>query len=113
MGVFMDQPLEEVNRLAAEVGLDVVQLHVPCFLAMGWACTMTWTAVSQTITPWAIRRLVIGGCLYTGGLVPWACNFVEFHNAIWHVCVLAASAVFYSVVYHELALPPAACAGLL
>ena len=69
--------------------------------------------VSQTITPWAIRRLVIGGCLYTGGLVPWACNFVEFHNAIWHVCVLAASAVFYSVVYHELALPPAACAGLL
>ena len=98
---------------ASKSPLDVVQLHVPCFLAMGWACTMTWTAVSQTITPWAIRRLVIGGCLYTGGLVPWACNFVEFHNAIWHVCVLAASAVFYSVVYHELALPPAACAGLL
>ena len=57
--------------------------------------------------------MVIGGCLYTGGLVPWACNGLEFHNAIWHVCVLAASAVFYSVVYHELALPPATCAGLL
>ena len=56
---------------------------------------------------------MVGGCLYTGGLVPWACNGLEFHNAIWHVCVLAASAVFYSVVYHELALPPATCAGLL
>ena len=105
--------LSFVAKASRSKTLDVVQLHVPCFLAMGWACTMTWTAVSQTITPWAIRRLVVGGCLYTGGLVPWACNFVEFHNAIWHVCVLAASAVFYSVVYHELALPPAACAGLL
>ena len=102
-----------VAKASRSKTLDVVQLHVPCFLAMGWACTMTWTSVSATITPWAIRRLVVGGCLYTGGLVPWACNGLEFHNAIWHVCVLAASAVFYSVVYHELALPPATCAGLL
>jgi hemolysin III len=98
---------------ASRSPLDVVQLHVPCFLAMGWACTMTWPAVTATITPWAIRHMFIGGCLYTGGLVPWACNSLEFHNAIWHVCVLAASAMFYSVVYHELALPPSTlCASM-
>ena len=33
---------------ASKSPLDVVQLHVPCFLAMGWACTMTWTAVSHS-----------------------------------------------------------------
>ena len=27
VGVFMNQPVDEVNRLAAESGIDIVQLH--------------------------------------------------------------------------------------
>ncbi|MGB0767174.1 MAG: hypothetical protein ACPGYV_05650 [Phycisphaeraceae bacterium] len=51
--------------------------------------------------------MLLGGTLYTAGLLPWACNRLEYHNAIWHVFVLAASAVFYYVIYHEVALPSA------
>ena len=37
-----------VAKASRSKTLDVVQLHVPCFLALGWACTMTWTAVSHS-----------------------------------------------------------------
>ena len=79
-----------------------------CFLAMGWACVGIWDTVVEAASPWAVRRLLLGGCLYTGGLVPWAWNGLEFHNAIWHVFVLAGSLSFFSVVWYELSTRPPA-----
>ena len=87
--------------------LDLLALHVLCFLSMGWACVASWAAISAALSPPTLQRMLLGGTLYTAGLLPWACNRLEYHNAIWHVFVLAASAVFYYVIYHEVALPSA------
>mmetsp|Transcript_22924 Transcript_22924/g.46684 ORF Transcript_22924/g.46684 Transcript_22924/m.46684 type:complete len:89 (+) Transcript_22924:2-268(+) len=53
----------------------------------------------------AVRGMVLGGVLYTVGLVPWACRHREYHTAVWHAFVLAASAVFYGVIHAEVATP--------
>jgi len=87
--------------------LDLLGLHVLCFLSMGWACVASWADVSGALSAGALRGLLLGGSLYTAGLLPWAWNRREYHNAVWHVFVLAASAVFYWVIYTEVAMPSA------
>lgn len=88
--------------------LDVVALHVPCFLLMGWAAVAVWSDVTSAFSPWAKHTCLLGGSLYSVGLIPWAANKLEGHNALWHACVLAASACFFAVVRHEVA-QPAGC----
>ena len=83
----------------------MIPLHVTCFLLMGWAVG-PWlpTFINALSKPGAVCILG-GGCTYTLGLLPWAASRLEFHNAIWHLFVLVASALFFSVVYNELADP--------
>ena len=76
---------------ASGSALDLLALHVLCFLAMGWAVVGSWGAVSRGFSPLALRGVLLGGTLYTAGLVPWACRGLEYHNAVWHLFVLAAS----------------------
>jgi hemolysin III len=90
---------------ASRSRLDVVGLHVPCFLLMGWAAVSVWGEVTSAFSPWAKHTCLLGGAIYTAGLVPWAANRLEGHNALWHACVLAASACFFAVVRHEVAQP--------
>ena len=90
---------------ASKSRLDVVALHVPCFLGMGWAAVLTWSDIMGALTPWAKHTMILGGVLYTGGLAPWAYNRMEFHNAIWHTFVLWASCCFYAVIFLEVAQP--------
>merc|ERR1719421_1356919 len=74
---------------ASRSRLDVVALHVPCFLLMGWSCVLIWKDLVEVFTYWACGMCLAGGLFYTLGLVPWAISKLEFHNAIWHVFVLA------------------------
>jgi len=90
---------------ASHSRLDKEALHVPCFLLMGWTALAVWADMKRGLTPWAVDMCVLGGVLYTVGLVPWACNPLEGHNALWHVFVLAASACFYTVMILEVAQP--------
>jgi len=90
---------------ASKSRFDVVALHVPCFLLMGWSCVLVWYDLVAVFTPWALHMFVVGGVLYTVGLVPWALNKFEFHNAAWHMFVLAASACFVEVFYEEVSQP--------
>jgi len=90
---------------ASRSRFDVVALHVPCFLLMGWSCMLVWQDFLLVFTPWATHMLVLGGVLYTVGLVPWAINKLEFHNAVWHVFVVAGSVCMLLVLYSEVSQP--------
>jgi hypothetical protein len=46
--------------------------------------------------------MLVGGLLYTGGVVFFLWEALPFHNTIWHVFVLAATAVFYVAVVFQL-----------
>lgn len=90
---------------ASRSKLDSVALHVPCFLLMGWTALAVWSDVNAAFTPWAKALCVTGGALYTLGLVPWAQNKLEGHNALWHIFVLVASSCFWLVQILETAQP--------
>jgi hemolysin III len=90
---------------ASRSRLDVVAFHVPCFLLTGWSCLLVWQDLIVVFTPWALKLLMLGGTLYTVGLVPWALNKLEFHNALWHIFVVAASSCFLAVLYVEVSQP--------
>jgi len=85
--------------------LDVLALHVPCFLLMGCSCLMVWKDVSMVLTLWARHLIMLCGVLYVGGLIPWWTNKLEFHNAIWHACVLIASGCVFVAMYCEVSQP--------
>jgi hemolysin III len=100
--------------------IDHVALHVPIFLTMGWCVVFVWNTFTRIITPWAIHCALCGGVLYSSGLIPWAVNKLEFHNAIWHLFVLAGCASFYVIMYCEVsqpdnwqAVPQGTCEGVL
>jgi len=90
---------------ASRSRFDVVAMHVPCFIMMGWAVVSAYSDVMVALTPWAQTMCLFGGVLYTVGLVPWAVNGIEYHNAIWHVFVFAASSCFFAVQILEVAQP--------
>lgn len=90
---------------ASQSRFDVVALHIPCFLLMGWSCLIVWQDLLMVFTPWALKMLVLSGVLYTVGLVPWGINKLEFHNAVWHVFVLAGSVCMLVLLYEEVSQP--------
>lgn len=85
--------------------LDTLAIHIPLFLLLGWSAAVVWTPFWAHFSPWAKAQCMLTGMLYSTGLLPWACNRIEFHNALWHVFVLLASASFYTVVLFEVSRP--------
>ncbi|MCK8780476.1 hemolysin III family protein [Rhizobium sp. NTR19] len=74
------------------------KLAILLYLAMGWSGVMVIGPVSEylpTVTSWLI---VIGGLIYSLGVIFHVWERLRFQNAIWHAFVVAAAAVHYSAV---------------
>merc|ERR1711953_948033 len=66
---------------------------------------MVWKDVSMVLTLWTRHLIMLAGVLYTAGLIPWSTEKLEFHNAIWHACVLVASGCIFVAMYCEVSQP--------
>jgi hemolysin III len=71
-------------------------------LVMGWAGLLAGGEVFAGLSASVMALIVIGGALYTVGVAFFLFERLPFHYTIWHVCVLAASAVFYAAVTVQL-----------
>ncbi|RXF66963.1 PAQR family membrane homeostasis protein TrhA [Hansschlegelia zhihuaiae] len=80
------------------------RVTIGLYLAMGWSCVIIWDRVMMlpAATLWL---LVAGGIFYTGGVVFHLWHRLRFHNAIWHACVLVATAFHYAAVVSLVAAP--------
>jgi hemolysin III len=68
------------------------------YLGMGWAGFLVGGEMIAAL-PWpVIVLMMVGGGLYTLGVVFYLWQRLPFHYTIWHVFVLAASLVFYAAV---------------
>ncbi|MEL6980304.1 MAG: hemolysin III family protein [Pseudomonadota bacterium] len=76
------------------------------YLAQGWLVVFAIGPLAASLSPEATWMLVIGGVLYTLGVPFFLWERLPFHNAIWHGCVLAASACMYAAVMNGVALAP-------
>lgn len=71
-------------------------------LGMGWAGLIGGSALLAALSTPVLVLITTGGVLYSLGVVFCLWERLPFHYTIWHVCVLAASAVFYAAVTVQL-----------
>lgn len=73
-------------------------LALALYLGMGWAGAVAGGGLLAALSPAVIALIVIGGLIYTGGVAFYLMDRLPFHYTLWHVFVLAATAVFYAAV---------------
>ena len=78
------------------------RLSIALYLAMGWCFVLVIGPVSAAITTATAVLIVVGGCLYSIGVIFHVWERLPFQNAIWHAFVLVATFVFYSAIMVEI-----------
>jgi hemolysin III len=86
-----------VNRFA--------RLSVALYLFLGWTIVVAIEPLLASVSPPAIMLLVIGGVLYTIGMLFHLWERLPYQQAIWHGFVAAAAVCHYAAVMGEVALP--------
>jgi hemolysin III len=67
-------------------------------LAMGWLAALALEPLARTLHADGLALLVAGGLAYSLGVVFYAWRSLPFGHAVWHVFVLAGSALHFSCV---------------
>jgi hemolysin III len=68
------------------------------YLAMGWSGVIVAGPLSQYLPAVTLWLIVLGGLIYSLGVVFHVWERLRFQNAIWHGFVVAAAAVHYGAV---------------
>jgi len=68
------------------------------YLVQGWAVVVAWKPLVAAIPGHVALLLMLGGALYTIGVVFHLWEKLPFQNAIWHGFVLTAASVHYAAV---------------
>lgn len=75
------------------------------YVAMGWLVLIASKPILEFIPAGALLLLLMGGILYTGGILFFAGHRIPHHHALWHLCVLGGSACHYAAVLFYI-IPP-------
>jgi hemolysin III len=86
-----------VNRFA--------RLSVALYLFLGWTIIVAIEPLLASVSPPAIMLLIIGGVLYTIGMLFHLWDRLPYQQAIWHGFVAAAAVCHYTAIIGEVALP--------
>ncbi len=73
-------------------------LSTALYLVQGWAVVAAWEPLQSALPGSVLTLLMIGGVLYTVGVVFHLWNRLPYQNAIWHGFVLSAASCHYAAV---------------
>jgi len=68
------------------------------YLMQGWAILAAWEPLMTAVSGHVLTLLMVGGVLYTVGVVFHLWERLPFQNAIWHGFVLSAASCHYAAV---------------
>jgi len=68
------------------------------YLMQGWAILAAWEPLMTAVSGHVLTLLMVGGVLYTAGVVFHLWERLPFQNAIWHGFVLSAASCHYAAV---------------
>lgn len=71
---------------------------VSIYLLMGWMAIVAIKPMLAMIPMGGVRLLVLGGLIYTAGILFYVWKRIPYNHAIWHLFVLAGSACHYFAV---------------
>lgn len=81
-------------------GHRLAALRVTIYLVMGWLALIVASPLAASLSALSLNLLVIGGVVYTLGVVFYLNGKIPFNHAIWHLFVLGGSACHYLAVYY-------------
>jgi hemolysin III len=96
---------------AAGIGLALTRprrferLQLGAYLLLGWSILALRDPLADAVARPAITLLLIGGLLYSFGVVFHLWRRLGYHNVIWHGFVLAAAGCHYTAVLLGVVLP--------
>lgn len=74
------------------------RLGTVLYLLMGWLSLALVWSIAATLPVASTALVVIGGLLYSAGVVFFLWETLKFSNAIWHGFVLVASGCFFAAI---------------
>jgi hemolysin III len=75
-----------------------VVLTTLAYVVMGWMSVLVWQEMVANIPGLGLWFLMIGGGLYTIGVIFYAMTRIRYTHAVWHGFILAASACHFVAV---------------
>jgi hemolysin III len=79
-------------------------LSTALYLVQGWAVIAAWEPLMSALPGGVLTLLMIGGVLYTVGVVFHLWERLPYQNAIWHGFVLSAASCHFAAVIFVLGL---------
>ena len=76
----------------------VVKLRIGLYLALGWLVVAWAGPVIDSLGFLGTALVVAGGLTYSVGVSFYVWRSLRFHEAIWHLFVIAGSAFFFAVI---------------
>lgn len=73
------------------------------YLALGWTVVLAFDPLRTLVAERTLEMLVIGGILYTIGVLFHLAQRLPFQNAVWHIFVLAAAICHFIAISGEFA----------
>lgn len=76
-----------------------VVLSTLAYVGMGWLGIIAFPQLVQMLPAYGTAFLIVGGVIYTLGVIFYALDRIPYNHAIWHVFILAAAACHFIAVY--------------
>lgn len=74
------------------------RLAVALYLLMGWSGLVAIRPIAELLPPVSVILIVVGGVIYSAGVIFHLWEKLRFQNAIWHGFVVTAAAAHYIAV---------------
>jgi hemolysin III len=81
------------------------RLSLVFYLALGWMVVLGARPLADELAEPSLILLLLGGVAYSAGAVFYAWRGFPYHHALWHLFVLAGSALHYVCVF-KYVIPP-------
>lgn len=76
------------------------KISMVIYVAAGWAIAVASVPFVKAVGFSGFFLLVLGGVLYTLGLIFYSMNTVPYMHVVWHLFVLAGTVAHYFLIYH-------------
>lgn len=84
--------------LRTTLGVRWPVAQVILYVAMGWAGLVAFRPMIAAVPAAGLALVVLGGLAYTVGIAFYGWRRLPYHHAVWHLFVLAGSALHYFAV---------------
>lgn len=78
----------------------VTSMRVGIYVTMGWSVLVAIRPLHSAVPEACLWLIVLGGVVYTSGILFFRWGRLRYHHAIWHTFVMAGSTLHYLAVLY-------------